>query len=525
MTPGGGRELPELLRELVERQGAGVIETPEAFRAALDDFLSEDEATLGELNLLADAVRLGAVDRLLSMLDHGADPHAAVAEAGDALARDRGTEDHRRTRWAVAVVGYAVGRIAEPVVAAYRTGAPPPGATQAAPEGPPPVPPPAAPAAAAPPSPPPPAPRHTAIAPGAGPGTLSEPSTDADTWDHQRRPPGAPPPGRTRRRAWPIVLVVLLLLVGGGAVAWVLTQDDDAPSDNATDDPTNDTSESTPSGPIDITSNTVLVPIKRDGSSKIYAVDPDDPDSIKPISPGDNDNFPAISPDRETIIYLARATKDAVWPIVLDVASGDSHQLFDSEDACDYARRPAYSPDGQRLALNCIDAEGQSTGMYIVDAEGALEQNIEMDGVVRGTPTWVSQTQLVASVADDDDSVSSLWLYDIQTADAEQLTFGTEGWDTHPDWSADREELLFVRSSSPEPEGDLWTMTLDGEPELVDVGQQVEDPVWSPDGSSVAFRSDQESDPLATLPIDDPSDVTVVPGTENVSGPPVWGDR
>jgi hypothetical protein len=30
---------------------------------------------------------------------------------------------------------------------------------------------------------------------------------------------------------------------------------------------------------------------------------------------------------------------------------------------------------------------------------------------------------------------------------------------------------------------------------------------------------------LATLVVDDPSSVEVVPGTEDVSGPPVWGDR
>ena len=168
-----------------------------------------------------------------------------------------------------------------------------------------------------------------------------------------------------------------------------------------------------------------------------------------------------------------------MWPIVLDVATGESRQLFDSEDACDYARRPAFSPDGQRLALNCIDAEGNSTGMYIVDTEGALEQTIEVDGVVRGTPTWVSQTQLVASVADDEEGPSSLWLYDIQTRDTEQLTFD-EGWDTHPDWVAGPDLLLFVRSESDEPTGELWTLPLDGEPEQLDVGQPVLDPVWSP---------------------------------------------
>jgi Tol biopolymer transport system component len=325
----------------------------------------------------------------------------------------------------------------------------------------------------------------------------------------------------------PVLLAVLvLLLAGGGVLAWVLTQDDETPSstatDNPTDNPTDEPSESASSGSNGVPSNTVLVPIKRDDSSKIYAVDPDNPDTLAPITPGDSDNFPAISPDRETIVYLARATDDAVWPIVLDAVTGESHQFFDNEDACDYARRPAFSPDGQRLALNCIDANGNSTGMYIVDPEGGLEQTIDVEGVVRGTPTWVSQTQLVASVADSEDGASTLWLYDIQSKEVEQLTSG-EGWDTHPDWVAGPDRLLFVRSESNEPTGELWTLTLDGEAEQIDVGQPVLDPVWSPGGTEIAFVT--EDDMLATLVVDDPSSVEVVPGTEDVSGPPVWGDR
>jgi hypothetical protein len=89
------------LRDLVSVRGAGVVDDAEEFRGVLDDFLAEDEATLGELNLLVDGVRLGALRRVLDVIAHGAAPEAAIREAGAALARDRGTDDPtgRAGRW------------------------------------------------------------------------------------------------------------------------------------------------------------------------------------------------------------------------------------------------------------------------------------------------------------------------------------------------------------------------------------------------------------------------------------------
>ena len=461
MSAATGRELHELLRELVERQGAGVIETPEAFRAALDDFLTEDEATLGELNLLADAVRLGAVDRLLSMLDNGAEPHAAVAEAGDALARDRGTEDLRRTRWAVAAVGYALGRV--DAASSRRTpGSGGAGDTQVPPEDrasgrlrrPPlrtprrrrPVPRPRDGAQPGPRT------RHT-LRTLRRCGHLGPPATAA-------QPAAVPVPEPRRRRG-------LADRAGGAGAAarrrWSgglgahpgrrqsVRQCHGRPHQRAQRVDRSDRSTST--------SNTVLVPIKRDGSSKIYAVDPDDPDSIEPITSGDNDNFPAISPDRETIVYLDpghRGRRVAHRPRRRPPARAGSSST--AEDACDYARRPAFSPDGQRFALTCIDAGGESTGMYIVDPEGARGRRRSRSTGWSGghRPTWVSQTQLVASVADDRGRRPSLWLYDIQTAEADAADVRPRGLGHPPGLDRRPEEvLLFVRSTSEEPAGEL----------------------------------------------------------------------
>ena len=110
--------LHESLRDLVSARGRAVVDDRSEFRAALDDFLTEDEITVGELNLLSDAVGLGAVARLLDLLDLGAEPAAAVQESGSELARDRGTDDVRRAVWAVTVIGYALDRVPEDLLSA-----------------------------------------------------------------------------------------------------------------------------------------------------------------------------------------------------------------------------------------------------------------------------------------------------------------------------------------------------------------------------------------------------------------------
>jgi hypothetical protein len=109
------KDLHEQLRSLVSQHGTGIADNADQFRAALDDYLTEEDATQGELNLLVDAVRLGGVERLLTMLDNGADPDAAVREAGGELARDR-SSDEQRARWAVATMAYALGRVGIAVV-------------------------------------------------------------------------------------------------------------------------------------------------------------------------------------------------------------------------------------------------------------------------------------------------------------------------------------------------------------------------------------------------------------------------
>ena len=109
-------ELANALADLARDHAEALFHDAGAFRGALDDYLDEGTATSGTINLLTDAVRLGALDGMLSMLDSGASPGAAVESAGQRLARERGSSDNRGCQWACAVLGFALGRIPEDLV-------------------------------------------------------------------------------------------------------------------------------------------------------------------------------------------------------------------------------------------------------------------------------------------------------------------------------------------------------------------------------------------------------------------------
>ena len=187
-----------MLRGLAAQLGPEVFDDPDNFRGALDDVLDE-EASLGEQNLVVDAVRLGAYASMVTILRQGGEPASAVAQAGAMLARDRGGDDRTSASWACACLAYAVGAVDEAAVRYYRT-------AQAPPE-----PAPSMPTAPAPPpySAPPPAP--------------------------------APEPERPRgQRLVPVLVAVAVLLAAAAGVvgASLLRGDDDPPGSSAPSDPT-----------------------------------------------------------------------------------------------------------------------------------------------------------------------------------------------------------------------------------------------------------------------------------------------
>lgn len=219
-------ELHEQLAALAAQRGREVFANPEGLRAALEDFLDEQSASVGELNLLVDAVRLGGLAQVEANLARGAQPEAAVAAAGEFLARQRGTSDQASCQWACAALGHAVGMVPAPIAQRLRESYRSSGAQLPPPQQPPTVSPPFPMAQAAP------------MAPAQGGWSApQQPWTPQMVAGQPGQPQqwGPPPVKKSKGPIIAVGVAVAAVLIGSGVVWAVVSSGDDNDKKSASD--------------------------------------------------------------------------------------------------------------------------------------------------------------------------------------------------------------------------------------------------------------------------------------------------
>lgn len=240
-------ELHDHLYALGLQAGREVLRDPARLRAAL----TSSEVSPADVELVVEALRRGTVDSFVADLDGGVDPTYAVQTAGGRLAQHTGATPADAS-WAIAVLGFALGRVGENDVRRYR------GPT-AGPEVP-----------------------HTQLRPPSHPGggrppAGPPPSYQPPVYQHPSPPqpmfaapppPWQPsPPSRPGRKSpLPIVLAVLgtlVVVVLAVVVALLVTRDDDDTAGPA--DPT--TTATDDSSPIESTGPTASGPTASDLTS------------------------------------------------------------------------------------------------------------------------------------------------------------------------------------------------------------------------------------------------------------------
>ena len=214
---------------------------------------------------------------------------------------------------------------------------------------------------------------------------------------------------------------------------------------------------------------------------------------------------PTWSPDGQRIAF-ARTNSFGPGPIIpgsnsedstdwdlwaIDADGGNLVQLTQgpSQDI-----RPAWSPDGRRIAYASIDEEDTfAADLWVMDADGSnlvqlTPDYTDADSTYALRPAWSPDGRRIAYSFIRDGNVD-IWVMDADGENPVNLTASSES-ESAPSWSPDGQRIAY-RCQLGEEDYQICLMNADGteQVQLIDGFRFANEPVWTPDGSRILFSA------------------------------------
>jgi YVTN family beta-propeller protein len=163
-----------------------------------------------------------------------------------------------------------------------------------------------------------------------------------------------------------------------------------------------------------------------------------------------------------------------------------------------------WSPDGSRIAFSSLAAGSPAqscmpggdatcpTGLYVMNADGTNVSQLTMDGLGEYQPSWSPDGSEIAFVrqVEPPDGLTGIFVMNADGSNVRKIASTTQGSDFAPSWSPDGSQVMFgsIRSE----DWGIFVANADGTGEraVLERRPYVDDPVWSPDGTMVAFVGD-----------------------------------
>jgi len=234
----------------------------------------------------------------------------------------------------------------------------------------------------------------------------------------------------------------------------------------------------------------------------IYTMDSDGSNQNRFTSDPGNEGSAAWSPDGSRIAFLSQENRDKAtcysYEIYIAKADGSSLTRLTNDAHCELSLD--WSPDGSKIVFTRAEARNDQSfnvGLYTMNADGSDQKRITPAGTDAGansSTAWSPDGSKIVFTLKDD-----IYTIDPSGAGLNRLT-SSPGLEYLPDWSPDGSKIAFTKQTNPEAgyfyEAEIYTMNPDGsnQTHLTDnSGGSIEfpridyRPIWSPDGSMIAF--------------------------------------
>ncbi|WP_375425715.1 Hsp70 family protein [uncultured Friedmanniella sp.] len=243
---------------------------------------------------------------------------------------------------------------------------------------------------------------------------------------------------------------------------------------------------------------TAVVPMKIDGERDLYLVDTTK--RVKPVrlpTPDGSDGSPVMPPQRNTIIYL----NEGQLRVMAADGTGDRLLTDSLPKGCDTIEHLAWSPtDTSLLVLQC-QSDKEVSSLQETRLDGTLVKRLSIAKDEIHDVSISSDGLNLLYWASNNHDLDGGSIYSIPVDGSEQptrLTKEDAGTDADPVWSPDGSQIAFRRrvpNGTSEGNLDVYVMNFDGsspEPVAETPASDVK-PSWSPDGKQLLVISNRDS--------------------------------
>jgi Tol biopolymer transport system component len=197
------------------------------------------------------------------------------------------------------------------------------------------------------------------------------------------------------------------------------------------------------------------------------------------------DDLAAWAPDSMRIAFTSNRHGNS--EIYVMNANGSGQTRLTHTPATDYSS--SWSPDGSRMAF-WSDRDGNNE-IYVMNADGSGQTRLTTNRVSDYSPSWGPNGRIAFVRATGPGTLTALYVMNSDGSGERRLTEPAANWtESRPVWSPDGTKIAFVSGRDfPVDNTEIYERRIDGSEEIRITRSPHRDdwPTWSPDGRKIAF--------------------------------------